>query len=218
MSDPAANDLLAVPDAAARLSISERHLRRLLARPEYTGRTRTGTRTTRTGTRTYAGVPPDLLCDLQEALEHKGEPEATEENSGAEQRQDAGENTDNTGTAPLFAADLIEQLKADLAHERAERRGEVDRLNKALERAQTLHLGTMGELQEMRRRALELETQNAKLIAALPPVGNAPESPLEGDSTGDRAEGGHSQPNTSAEGKKRGFFARLFGGKRNEAK
>ena len=60
--------LVTIAEAAAHLGIHEKRLRRLLTRTEYSGRTRTGTRTTRTGERRVCLLPTDLLTDIEARL------------------------------------------------------------------------------------------------------------------------------------------------------
>lgn len=65
------DDLLPIPEAAARLGVTEARLRRLLARPEYSPRVVSLTRETRTGTRTCKAIPLPFLFELQAVLERK---------------------------------------------------------------------------------------------------------------------------------------------------
>ena len=171
--------VLTIAQAAQRLGISERHLRRLLARPEYADQTRTLTRTTRTGTRTSAGLPAALLESLRVAILRAHEIDARDDQNAddadREQRQIHGQGgpedrqkADKADIMPPFVSALlsekdrrIEDLTMALEHEREAHR-----------RAETLHLGTMGELQRLQQQAAELAAQNAKLIEALPSTAN----------------------------------------------
>jgi len=87
----------------------------------------------------------------------------------------------------------IADLSAALEHEREAHR-----------RAETLHLGTMGELAEARRRAAMLEEQNGKLIAALPAPAEVPQETPQAPETGDNGQSGVSVGPDSAEGQRAG--------------
>lgn len=132
-----------------------------------------------------------------------------------------------------------EQERIEREREREDRAGEVGRLNAALEResaalheAQSLHLGTMAELQRWRRQAEELEAANARLIAAtVHPVepSTRPAETANDASGGDfTASGDAGRKSTQAAGQsvlqeapkvqeaapeqpRRGFWARLMG-------
>jgi hypothetical protein len=219
---------LTIPEAAQRLAISERHLRRLLARPEYTDKTQTLIRTTRTGTRTSAGVPQELLEALQMMVLHPVESDNDGQapgkaNTGSKHGQEGQEyrqNVDNadirgasTKEMPVFVSELIAEkdrriadLAAALEHEREAHR-----------RAETLHLGTMGELAELRRRASELEAVNLKLIEALPPAQDMPPEARQSAETNETVSTGVSAGAEAQEAKVAGFWevvrSRFFGWK-----
>ena len=65
-------ELLTVVEVAGRLGITDRALRRKLARPEYASQLGVLTHQTRTGTRTAAGLPPGLVQALLEENERGG--------------------------------------------------------------------------------------------------------------------------------------------------
>jgi hypothetical protein len=135
---------LTVSEAAARLACSERTLRRLLARPEYAGRTVTEQRQTKTGTREARLLPADLLRDLGAELARW---EQTPADTG---RRNDGSQAANTGTTSADAGRLlvayerllqeqqarIGDLTAALEHEREQSK----RLQDALQREQTLRV------------------------------------------------------------------------------
>ncbi len=197
MNEGPDSGLLTVADAAARLGVTEQRLRRLLAREEYAPRTVTRTRRTRTGTRQARMLPEALVVEIGDALtSEENAPDAytTGTDTGrAEGKQQRARHDAPNATGDMRLAALYERQLQDKNEEIAFLREQLALAQQNLSREQTLR--------------------------ALPaPAQNTPQEAPDAQNTGDRAEGGHSQPNTSAEGKKRGFFARLFGGKRNEAK
>jgi hypothetical protein len=141
-------DLLTVPEAAALLGITERALRRRLARPEYAAGTRQVTRRTRTGTRTSAGLPPRLVQALKasfesetDAAEHGGNAAERGERQQAEQREEGQ-------LSPLVAA-LLTEREARLADKDAE----IARLSETLSQTQAAlqkALDTIGREQALR--------------------------------------------------------------------
>ncbi len=144
------------------------------------------------------GFPRLVSLQAMQRLQQYAGPVARHDNDTTDQTDsvatgaatsDTTPNDTDTTSGPVApgVAELIEELRSALYHEREE----TGRLHKALEQAQTLHLGTMGELQRWQHRAAELEAQNAKLIEALPvqsastgPEQNTPVS-LAGDTESD---------------------------------
>ena len=93
--EPTAEDLLTVAEAAEALGVSVPRLRRVLGRPEWSGRTETRTRQTRTGTRTGTVLNSSLLPELKLFLEESNSfPSPVER----EREQDATETGTRTGT------------------------------------------------------------------------------------------------------------------------
>jgi hypothetical protein len=164
-------ELLTIAEAAARLGIGERRLRRLLAREENAARTVTVTRRTRTGTRTCAALPIDLLLEFQAEIE-RGENAANVDSDSDTANVDSGAtNAARTRREPggqsmaLAAvyervlrerervieaqAAQIETLLAALEAERESRRAAAD----ALAREQTLRAIQPAPEERQRRRA-----------------------------------------------------------------
>lgn len=83
---PPPEDGLTIAEAAARLGVSERALRRLITRAEFAASVRQVSRQTRRGVRLTAVIPPSILSGLKDALTGeprvKDEPPAGEEVSG----------------------------------------------------------------------------------------------------------------------------------------
>ena len=182
MSD---SEPITVPDAAVALAVNERRLRRLLERGEYAARTVTITRRTVTGTRTATALPQDLFRDIaviikrewkasteeeantsQTPMEGMPNPKENAANGDANGDRNAAERGGNpAANADNAAVDTVPFLLREII-DRQDR--EINHLREVLREAQTLHLGTMGELQRWQRQAAELEAMNAKLIEALP--------------------------------------------------
>jgi hypothetical protein len=185
------DEWLTVAEAAKRLKVSERQVRHIIARPENAAKTRQTTRQTKTGERTAAVLSAAFIEELlsrilpQENTLFEG-PVNTANN--AERNEVPRSKIDGMNTAidtsaafvPRYLHDqmvtLLEQQRKD---EVDRHQAEVGRLNSALERAQTLHLGTMTELQTLRERMRELESQNSKLIEALPVAEEKSENSVE---------------------------------------
>ncbi len=85
-------DLLTIAEAASRLGVHEKRLRRLLTRTEYRDKTRTGTRTTRTGERRVSLLPAALVNDLDARLRLESDAAFKPQNADNE---DADRDTDS---------------------------------------------------------------------------------------------------------------------------
>jgi len=111
--------------------------------------------------------------------------------------------------------ELVQELRSALAHAREE----GERLHRALDQAQTLHLGTMGELQRWQQRAAELEATNRQLIEAVPSNQETPRDMPQSTESASMASPEVSVGETPQETKagsvttrdSGGFWARLFG-------
>jgi hypothetical protein len=127
-------DLLTVQEAAEALSVSAPRLRRLLARPEWSGRTETRTRQTRTGTRTATVLNRSLLPEIREALaegtnlrETSGapsstiEPERERDATGTGTDRNENENAPDWKTRALVAESERDGLTARLADTQTDR-------------------------------------------------------------------------------------------------
>lgn len=142
-------DLLTVPEAAERLGVSIRTLRRILKRPEYESEVRQVQRQTKTGTRASASIPLALLPLLSQHFE-KWENEGNGSIPNAAQTgANRGTATENDGTNEGASVALVRltnerllaekdsriaELTAALEHER----GQNVRLLEALHREQSL--------------------------------------------------------------------------------
>jgi len=213
VSHAANQSLPTVSEAATLLGVSERTIRRTLASEEALGeRLVAEERRTASGVRAVRLVPPDVVAELATLLKvplpttpadtgsadastpadaglsedagvgtagHTGTTKANGRFEGGRSRYNTGSNTGKSRRKVAHggegAAAMVEQL-----------RGEVERLNRALERSQTLQLQQIAALQQEQERVRLLEGQNAKLIEALPTIQNrlqeAPEGP-EGSGT-----------------------------------
>lgn len=154
-----------VSEAARRLGVSDRQAHRYAGKLSDIDRQKADT------------GPLRVRLSALRGLRNGRHPAADERESGAEASDTTAVNVrpvadimSDTGKSAL-----IEQLRADLAHERQQREAEearhaaeVERLNTALERSQTLQLQTLGALTQEQQRVRELEAQAARLIEALP--------------------------------------------------
>lgn len=137
--------LLTIAEAAARIGMTERGLRRLLTRPEYAVRVRTLERGTRTGTRNSAALPPDLIADLLER-KHRQFPDE-----------------DKLRDATRKEADSVPDSNAA---ERGTRRGDVpDSEPESQQQESGLSLRTVAASYEIALRAKDelLEEKNARI-------------------------------------------------------
>ena len=207
------NDFVTVAEAAQELGVTVPRLRRLLARPDFARHVTERERRTRTGTRTSKGVPVTVLVSLREALER---PEAQEASAEPERERE---------NETVIVSVLVEELRARiadlsdaLAHERD-----------AHKRAEVLHLNTQGELSELRRKAVDLEAANTRLVSLLPSPRNVAQTEgantdsaapvtvpapvgVSDDESGDEAGKGASDGDSVLTvGQRRGFWARLSG-------
>lgn len=82
------DELLTVAEVSRRLGITDRALRRKLAKPEYASQLGVITHRTRTGTRTAAGLPPDLVKTLIDENEHGGNTDSNAAQRGALQTEE----------------------------------------------------------------------------------------------------------------------------------
>ena len=156
-----ADEMLTVAEAAARLGVSVRTVRRLLSVAEYRGRTRAVERHTAKGVRVTTMLPPDLLADLRAKLQlingrqaragNEGDTEAepgafTEASEGAPpndatESNDAAEPVeDGSLTAPAYRAIIqaqaqtIEAMRSEVVY----LRGALTLAQQNLTREQTL--------------------------------------------------------------------------------
>lgn len=170
------DEWLTVAEAAKRLGLSDRQVRRDATRLSEHDRTKSDIGPVRIKLQALAflrgmSIPVQPTLDIP----GHGTPTVSDSDWQSPPMSDTVQNGLDELRGQLFEA----EKRAAVAEARAEvLQGEGTRLNSALERAQTLHLGTMTELQAVRERVRELEGQNAKLIEALPVL----EENAEGDS------------------------------------
>jgi len=167
-SEPPADEIVTIAEAARRVGITEQKLRRLLARPEHAGRTLSRTHRTRTGTRRATVLPEGLIADLRSLLERETNATGTGTQGAEPSEEGAAERAAGvfTGEAPgpLVRALIgqyearISELTTALEHEREQGR----RLVEALTREQSL-------------RALEAPTIAQETRAAANDTGSGPE-------------------------------------------
>jgi hypothetical protein len=193
MSEP---DGITIAEATRRLNVSERTLRRVLARPEYTGRTVTQHRQTKTGTRDTCLLPADVLSDLaahfaswetpaDTGTENTAQTVANAGNTGTDSRENTG-TTQATADVRLVVATYerliteqqarIADLTTALEHERITGRTLAD----ALAREQALRAlpvyqpqaappveNAVQDAQETRTDTVETNTVNPPLAAGM---------------------------------------------------
>lgn len=194
MPEKEEDEWLTVAEAAKRLGLSDRQVRRDVTRLSEHDRTKSDI------------GPVKVRLHALAFLRGMSVPVLTMSDTSGHNTQSitdiGGQSPPMSDTVHSDLDELREQLfeaekRAAVAEARAEvLQGEGTRLNSALERAQTLHLGTMTELQTLRERMVELESQNAKLIEALP-------------IQDEKAEEGSGVPQAQPE-KPQGFWDRLF--------
>ena len=196
----AEEEFVTVAEAARQMGVDARQVRRYLPRLSATD-------TAEDTQRTHKGQPIVLVrVSALQSLRGNGSPANHEEKS-----KDSGNGQDRThqrtGQDVSFAVAVaqVEELRARVADLSAA----LEHEREAHRRAETLHLGTMGELAELRRRASELEAVNLKLIEALPPSRDTAQEARQSTDTNDTAPAAVSVPD--APETKRGLFARLFG-------
>lgn len=90
------NELLTVAEVAGRLGMTDRALRRKLARPEYASQLGVIMHQTRTGTRTAAGLPPGLVQLLLDENERGGNADTNAAKGGKTQ------TVEGTLPAPVY--------------------------------------------------------------------------------------------------------------------
>lgn len=237
-----AGEFVTVPVAARRLGISERTAQRHAAKLADSDRQTptVGAKLVRLSAlaalsgKTWPPVNGASMADSDGDTARHSPPLADD---GGQEPTEADTVADTGRHAAGHLTDLVETLRTALEHEREGRRADVERWAKALDQAQQLHLGTMAELQELRRRAAELEAANMKLLAALPatvtatedttgseepaaetPAGNAAQRPLEAPESGSSPSGaetsgggGDEQATEGRQERRPGFWARLLG-------
>jgi hypothetical protein len=134
----ARDEWVTIAEAAQRLDVPERTLRRILTEPEYAAHTRQEARQTKTGTRQTTLLPSTLLTALATRFEKWEKPAEDGAKNAAGMRTDAiakPVNTANNVAIVVHAYErLIDELKEALDHERQTTRN----LSDALLREQTL--------------------------------------------------------------------------------
>lgn len=137
---------LTVSEAAARLGVSARYVRRLLERPDLAALVEQGTRQTRTGERGTRLIPPALMWKLRGATAGKMDAEPNRERGPEQNAAEQGTHAlpeqkermaRNMGTGSKQAAALPEpdQLSPLGARLVAEMEGRISDLQKQLEAA-----------------------------------------------------------------------------------
>jgi len=191
---------LTIGQAAARLGVSARYVRRLLERPELAAMVEHGTRQTRTGERGTRLVSPALFLRLQAITTHKPDAEPNEERGpeqNAAERGTRNETTESQKAVPFSEPEQLTPLGARLVAEMEGRILDLQRqlsaANAALEREQQNHARTQT------LRALEAPTVAQETRPAADDTGNGPE--------GAQAGAGEAPGATAA----RSWLGRLFG-------
>ena len=213
-------DFVTVSEAARRLGISERQVRRWAGRLADSDRLASGLTSPTSParvrlsaleeTRNRSILPlqdgaRDLSSYPEDRLGPDVEPDATGTEAERDDRLHAGQGPDAETLVAMILAEKdrrIEELQSRVAdigvaleHEREAHR-----------RAETLHLGTMGEMQRLQQRAAELESQNAKLIEALPVVVETPAAPTGDTEASDTGQSGVDIPAALAVDRERGWI------------
>lgn len=152
---------LTIAEAATRLGVHERRLRRLLTRPEYAARTVTETRRTRTGTRTATALPVDLITDLSAFFERQSAPEPPVEETVSERGQEPGATLTVTALA-AYTDRLLQERERVIAAKDAE----IETLKTALESER-----------ENSRRLSDALTRTQALLAIAPPSAQEKQRP-----------------------------------------
>lgn len=160
------DEWLTVAEAAKRLGLSDRQVRRDVTRLSEDNRTKSDIGPVKVRLHALAFLR-GMSVPISTVLDTSGHSTPPILNSVRQSRTMS--DTVHSGLDELREQLFDAEKRAAVAEARAEvLQGEGTRLNSALERAQTLHLGTMTELQALREHVRELESQNAKLIEALP--------------------------------------------------
>jgi hypothetical protein len=158
------DEWISVAEAAQRLGVTERTLRRLLCREEYAAQTRQETRQTRTGTRQTTLFPAALLPRLAQHFEKWENAAKHGAKNGAGIRRNAL-NTAGPNTALVMQTyerllaekeARLGELQAALDHEREQSK----RLTEALAREQSLRL--LPPAQEASQETLQEEAAEGK--------------------------------------------------------
>ena len=120
---------LTVQEAADRLDIHIRRLRRILDKADYKARTLSGTRQTRSGMRPVTLLPPDLYADIEAFIQLTGSTEDITDKDKADNDKDRATMRRIGTPSHSMAVDYetiikpyveqIERLTADLERERA---------------------------------------------------------------------------------------------------
>ena len=226
MSEPA-DEFVTVAEAARRLGIDPRQVRRYLPRlspkdtAEDTQRTHKGQSVVLIRLSAVEVLRKNGLSSPN-APKTQGTTDRTYQRTGQDTAKDTGNVlSDSEHTDYAVAVAQVEELRARVG----DLSSALEHEREAHRRAETLHLGTMGELQRLQQRAAELESQNAKLIESLPvtsePAGQAPDMPVSpaGDTeSGDSGHGRVETPRVADKGKTEGeqrlsLWNRLFGKK-----
>lgn len=217
MSD---SDLLTIADAAAALSVGEKRLRRLLAKPEYRDRTWTLPTETRTGTRTAVHVPRDLLTDLRARFEIQESRDNGDRDTDEDTPAERGHPEKRTGTASSASLGTVSTLQVAAIYEQ--------RLAAEQESHRQVLAAKDETIAELRA-ALEHERESHQRTQAIAAMGAAKGqiAPMPETSTGTPADTSVSPTGDTesddtrqigvdihagvSAGQKAGFWARLFG-------
>jgi len=199
------DELLTVAQAAARLGVSVRTVRRLLSVAEYGGRTQAVERHTSKGIRVTTMLPPDLLAEMRARL-HLTDGGQVEAGSGGSSEAHREAEPEANGSAP--PNDATESTDAGNLPAPAYR---------ALIQAQAQTIEAMRSEVAYLREALTLAQQNLTreqtLRALPPPTAEAPpEAPPEAHSDG-QAGVGDDGAGTETPKQAPGWWARFLGAK-----
>ena len=188
---------ITIAEAARRLNVSERTLRRALGRPEYTGRTLAKYQQTRTGTRETCLLPADVVSDLAAHFLSWETPADTGNEYAAQHPKNTGnagtEESENAGARPASMALVVttyerlitEQqarivdLQTALEHEREQSR----RLADALQREQTLRVLQVPPIETEMPPGSAQSDENTELVHQPPEAAAQPQTAAD---TGER--------------------------------
>jgi hypothetical protein len=177
-SEEGEGEFVTIAEAAQRLHVTERRLRRLLERPEYSARTVTRTRRTRSGMRRSTGLPPDLVADIELVLaEEKYAADVDSDTSRRDSAQDGAHYA--ADTIPVVLYQRLLQERDRLVQEQAERIASLERDRERLHDQLQMALESLGREQALR--------------ALVPPQMTAQEAPGSAES-GEEGKGEESAP------------------------
>lgn len=160
MSD-LSDGLLTVQEAAERLDIHIRRMRRILDKADYKARTLSGTRQTRSGMRPVTLLPPDLYAEIEAFIQAAGNTENIEDTDKADRDKDKATTRRIGTTAHSMAVDYETLIKPYVE--------QIERLTADLERERERAELAISNEREAWKRAADAATRE-QTIRALPPA------------------------------------------------